>query len=150
MARINSSGAGWAVQREAIVRAHPPVADAIIRELCERIEHGGKAPVTARSGRRSQPSDVELLTMFTDKKEEYDIEKLKRVLTNVYRQLALHCVGNCEDFGASRPDAFCRKRSCVHKSVLRVLGRILNGEVHFHLTKEKTKVRKRRIEISDD
>ena len=149
MARLNTHTPRRAEWYEAVERAHPPTSDAIIRELCERIEHGGKRKARATRGRRSV-SEEDAKALFPSKKEDFDIEKVKKVLSNMYYQMVYYCVDHCELFGATTPEAFCKARFCVHKSVMKTLAHMLHNEIHFQLIKEKSKVRKRRIEIDFD
>lgn len=148
MARINTHTPrhnGW----EA-VRSLTPEVDSITRELCERIEHGGKRHPTHTRGRRSASED-DVKALFPSKKEDFDVEKVKKVLSRVYYELVYHCVDHCKNFGATTPEAFCKTRFCVNKSIMRVLAHMLHNEIHFHAVKEKTtKTRKRRIEVGDD
>ena len=164
-------------ERRAIARAHPPISansihkpsiskywiqESVIRELCERIEeHGGNPPDSLKcddtentrlfdSVRRIFVPDEDLLVLFQSKKEDFDVDKVKKVFINVYRQLIYYCVDHCEDFGASVSELLCKRKVCVHKSMLKVLARVLTNDIKFQIIKEKPKTRKRRIEIEGD
>ncbi len=135
----------------AIERDHPPSPESKLREVCEKIEHGGSITSKALRGRRAVSiPDKDLVVLFPSKKEDLDIPKVKKNLFNAYKALVYNCVDNCEDFGRTTPETFCKRKFCVNKSMMRMLAHILHNEVHFELFKEKPKIRKRRIEICDD
>ncbi len=153
MARLNRNRNGgrddhfWV----AIERDHPPSPDAKLREVCEKIEHGWFTTSRAVGGRRAVSiPDKDLVVLFPSKKEDLDIDKVKKSLFNSYKALIYNCVDNCEDFGRTTPEAFCKRKFCVNKSMMRMLAHILRNEVHFQLFKEKPKIRRRRIEICDE
>lgn len=150
MATINIDAERVADRWNSIGREFPPLPATILRGLCERIEKGGKTN-SKGSGRRigSSLSDEQLLKYFEKEFKEIDIETLRKLLMNIVRQLTLNCIDHCEDFGM-RSGEICKRKFCVHKSIVKVLSKILHAEIHVHLTKEKGKVRKRRVEVCWD